>query len=581
MRNRMAIASLVALVAGELMAAIPASAGVGEVREYVVSYADGASAAEAHAAIRALGGTVIDEISQIGLAKVRTSNANFASDVLGEEALAGAARNRIVGYAEPALRKKVDEVESLVAATGTGPAGPASVDAEPLADLQWDMEMIHATAGESYAVGTGNPDVLVGIIDTGIDASHPDLAPNFNEDLSQNFTTDIPLIDGPCNQEPDHSCEDPPDVDEGGHGSHVAGTVAAALNGLGIAGVAPTVSLVNLRAGQDSGFFFLFETLEAYIYAADNGIDVVNMSFFTDPWWANCRDNELDTLEEQIEQRTIIDTSNDALDYAYSHGVTLIAAEGNEHTDLGNPTYDAISPDYPPGTAKVRDNIDNDCLVIPTEGNHVLSISALGSTGRKAYYSNYGIEQTVVSAPGGDRREFFGTPQYNSAGLRVLSTYPAELAMQEKLITRNFKPKTSLAVVDCENDAQPSQGTCGVYAYLQGTSMASPHATGVAALIISQIGSYDVGTGEFSADPAAVEAALRSTATNADAFFTAMGGQDWRDFCPEPPDLFIYSNDPALVDPNVSFDALCEGDADFNGFYGDGVVDALAAANLP
>ncbi len=85
--------------------------------------------------------------------------------------------------------------------------------------------------------------------------------------------------------------QDPPDVDEGGHGTHVAGTVGAALNGLGIAGVAPDVSLVNLRAGQDSGFFFLFETLAALMYAADNGIDVVNMSFFTDPWLFNCRDN--------------------------------------------------------------------------------------------------------------------------------------------------------------------------------------------------------------------------------------------------------------------------------------------------
>ena len=99
-------------------------------------------------------------------------------------------------------------------------------------------------------------------------------------------------------------------MDEGGHGTHVAGIVGAELNGLGVAGVAPTVSLVNLRAGQDSGYFFLFETLEAYVYAADNGIDVVNMSFFTDPWWANCRDNPDDTLQEQIEQRLVISLSN-------------------------------------------------------------------------------------------------------------------------------------------------------------------------------------------------------------------------------------------------------------------------------
>ena len=131
----------------------------------------------------------------------------------------------------------------------------------------------------------------MGIIDTGIDGSHPDIAPNFDAELSRNFTTDIPLIDGPCNQEPDRSCSDPADVDEDGHGTHVAGIVGAPMNGLGIAGVAPRSTLVNLRAGQDSGFFFLFETLAALTYAADNGIDVVNMSFYTDPWEFNCRDH--------------------------------------------------------------------------------------------------------------------------------------------------------------------------------------------------------------------------------------------------------------------------------------------------
>ena len=162
--------------------------------------------------------------------------------------------------------------------------------------------------------------------------------------LSRNFTTDIPLIDGPCKKEPDRSCSDPASVDEGGHGTHVAGTVAAELNGIGIAGVAPEITLVNLRAGQDSGFFFLFETLAAFTYAADHGIDVVNMSFFTDPWWANCRDNPLDTATEQAQQSLVIDASNEALDYAFSHGVTLVASAGNEHTDMDDPTYDAISP---------------------------------------------------------------------------------------------------------------------------------------------------------------------------------------------------------------------------------------------
>src|SRR4029450_1301042 len=295
MRNRMVMVAVMALVAGGLLAAIPPSAdSTGKVQEYVVQYREGVSAAEARAEIDALGGRVVEEISAIGAAKVLTSNPDFASDAIDSDALAGVARNRIVGFADPALREEGDE-------------------GEPLADRQWGMKMIGATAEGSYAVETGDPDVLVGIIDTGIDSTHPDLDDNFNAELSRNFTTDIPLIDGPCNQEPDHSCEDPADVDEGGHGTHVAGIVGAELNGLGVAGVAPTVSLVNLRAGQDSGYFFLFETLEAHVYAAANGIDVVNMSFFTDPWWANCRNHPDDSLEEQIEQRSVIDLSNAAL----------------------------------------------------------------------------------------------------------------------------------------------------------------------------------------------------------------------------------------------------------------------------
>ena len=131
--------------------------------------------------------------------------------------------------------------------------------AEPLADLQWDMQQINATADGSYRVEHGDERVLVGIIDTGVDGSHPDIAPNFSNDLSRNFTVDIPVdANGDRDRrtvrgEPDQSCNDPPNVDEDGHGTHVASTIGSPINGLGIAGVAPNVTLVNLRAGQDSG----------------------------------------------------------------------------------------------------------------------------------------------------------------------------------------------------------------------------------------------------------------------------------------------------------------------------------------
>ena len=70
---------------------------------------------------------------------------------------------------------------------------------------------------------------------------------------------------------------------------------ARAINGLGIAGVAPSVDIVNLRAGQDSGYFFLQPTVDALTYAGDHGIDVVNMSFYIDPWLYNCAANPADS----------------------------------------------------------------------------------------------------------------------------------------------------------------------------------------------------------------------------------------------------------------------------------------------
>ncbi len=123
MRNRMVIAAVVALVAGGLMAAVPASAGSdGKLREYVVLYDRGASAADARAAIGELGGTVVDELAQIGVARVQTRNADFEAEVAGSDVLKGAAPNQIIGYAEPALREKVDDVESLIAARGVSAA---------------------------------------------------------------------------------------------------------------------------------------------------------------------------------------------------------------------------------------------------------------------------------------------------------------------------------------------------------------------------------------------------------------------------------------------------------------------------
>ena len=325
---------------GALALVVPLTAGAAsrdtKKQTYVVLIERGASADAAKQAVRRAGGRVVSLNSAVGVATVRSTNADFVADVSRTKAVQGAARNRPIGEA-PATRPSdqfaIERMSSLRArAAGEGRVRrgghrPPPLE-EPLANLQWDMKMIGATPNGSYKRTLGRSGVLVGVIDTGIDGNHPDLAPNFDEERSRNFTTDIPLIDGPCTEEPDHSCADPADVDEDGHGTHVSGTVAAAYNGFGISGIAPKVTLVNLRAGQDSGFFFLKPTVDALTYAGDIGVDVVNMSFFVDPWLYNCPSNAADSPAEQQEQRTIIAAVQRAIDYARSRGVTTIAASG-------------------------------------------------------------------------------------------------------------------------------------------------------------------------------------------------------------------------------------------------------------
>jgi lantibiotic leader peptide-processing serine protease len=550
-------------LAGALCLLVPLTAGAAKQaptkRTYVVLYEKGAQLRAAHTAIKRAGGTIVRENRKVGVATVRSANARFMAAVARSSALYGAARNRSIGYA-PASRARVRDRYALErmsdlrkSASGNGRVwrgGPTP--AEPFADLQWDMRMIHATPSESYRRQPGNHAVRVGILDTGVDGTHPDIAPNFNASLSRNFTTDIPSIDGPCEVP---SCVDPPNVDNDGHGTHVAGTVAAPINGLGMAGVAPGVELVNIRAGQDSGYFFLQPSVDALTYAADIGADVVNMSYYIDPWLYNCANNPADSPEEQAEQRTIIQATERALTYARRHGVTLVSALGNEHTDLGHPTLDETSPDYPPETEHTR-AVDNSCKSEPTEGPGVLGISAIGPSERKAYYSNYGVEQTDLSAPGGDRRDFFGTSRWNTPANTVLAPYPKSLAIANGELNPDGTPNTPFVLADC------SQGDCAYYQYLQGTSMASPHAVGVAALVVASRGKRDRVHGGLTLSPDVVERVLKRTA------------QDHA--CPDPP-VQTYPDTDLEPSPEA-FTAICEGDEDFNGFYGEGIVDALAAS---
>ena len=440
-------AAAVASVVGVTGVAGSASAGSDGSKQFLVVYSKGANAAAAHDAVAAAGGKIISENKEIGVATVRTDDADFQQKAADQGALDGAVSNKVIGQApSDGAKVKRDEVEKL-AVSGKTKVGSTKAKGtkgqpapEPLSPNQWDMRMIGATPDGSYSRQTGSHAVRVGIIDTGIDASHPDVAPNFDAGLSRNFTTDDPAIDGACDTDPDQSCEDPANVDEDGHGTHVASTIGSPLNGKGIGGVAPGVDLVNLRAGQDSGYFFLGPTLDALTYAGDNGIDVVNMSFYIDPWLYNCTANPADSPAEQREQKLTLEATQRAIDYARAHGVTTVAAEGNGHTDLGHPTSDDTSPDYPDqATSPHPRTIDNGCKSMPTEADGVIGVTSVGPSKRKAYYSDYGVEQADVAAPGGDG---FDPDRAARPGNLILAAYPESVGRAAGTIGADGNPTT-------------------------------------------------------------------------------------------------------------------------------------------
>src|SRR6266545_5734974 len=428
---------LIGLAVGVVLAVVPmtttATAGTDGTKSYLVvfsgdyaldgSYALGGNYALNHdyalSLVKSAGGTVTSDLSKQIGVIIATSPSTLFDDVLRNYAL-------VEDVGEDYSWKAFESTDEILAGGTTvvdgddGGGGPEP-SSDLLEPLQWDMQNIHTQ--QAHAKQAGWRAVDVGVLDSGIDARHLD----FDDDAVPGGATNID-----CARGHDSLGVLPPGVavgvpdpctDNQFHGTHVAGELAAQANGVGMVGVAPNVTLVPVKVCDTSGYCYVSAVVDGITYAGDQKLDVINMSFFVD-------DNAFQESHEfkcndDPTQRSFRKAVERAVQYARNQGVTPVAALGNSDNDLSDPP----------------DPYGNQCDVVPAETPGVIGVAALGHDNEKADYSNFGVGANDVAAPGGN-----GT------------------------------------TADCTTTVLgPVPG--GGYACIQGTSMASPHATGVAALI--------------------------------------------------------------------------------------------------
>jgi subtilisin family serine protease len=477
-------------------------------KTWVVAFKGNGLPANVDKIVADAGGTIIMRIPEIGGIAVTSASPDFGVAVKGNNQVLAADESTQLTLGDPD-----NDVGAASAENNGGNFSPAGPDpqpgSEPLYNQQWDKMRMNVSATGSYALQQGRREVVVAILDTGLDRFHPDILSNLDQARSRSF---VPA-------EPDFQ-------DGNGHGTWCGSAVAAPINGIGVSGVAPNVTLVALKvlAATGSGQFFWLDA--ALVYAGQQHFDIASMSL----------SGAFPKNTEHADYRLLMR----AVEFARSNGVLPVAA-------MGNANYDVSDGDF-----------FRSFIIAPAEIAGVVGVSATGYYNQKAWYSSYGTGKTDISAPGGSTRDYTGVPgsgapppPYFGIG-RVLGAWSTTGA------PTGF-PDPNLGVEQCTGPGNTPP--CYPYAWVQGTSMATPNTAGVAALIISQYGDFGGGgnPNKIHMSPTQVEQYLQISANNQP--------------CPEPRTVVAG---PGINPPT----ATCSGGVGYNNFFGKGIVDALKALTL-
>jgi lantibiotic leader peptide-processing serine protease len=475
------------------------------------------------------GARVLRDLPQVKTMVV-SAPAAARNSIAADRRVLGVARDRLqrVTVEEPTGAPNLSKPGALGAARVRLPASAAArataaagINPDPAWDykgLLWDYRRIGLPRG--WKTTAGSRAVTVGVADTGLDFTHAELAPKVKRVVDLTDLEAPPLCEtmfGVSDDDLAAQFGGPAETDWYGHGSWIGGNIAAALDGKGVNGIAPKVNLVSLKISQWCGFAYSTTGIASFIAAADQGIDVVNISF----------GGYLDRSDP--EQELIYQAFIDAVAYARGKGTIIVAAAGNEHLRIGaggrvlshgptvtpgtapedfqdlfgmyevpggipgvvdvSSTNNVVVPSSascPPGTIgdpgdptadpPVAPDFNATCK--PTSDRH--QAAGQGKKDQLAYYSNYG-PRIDLAGPGGARK--FNLPNFDRGGTPGFPYTSDDLtnAWQEFNITSNWA--TQIPCFFFSAAAGFHEGNC--YSTIQGTSMAAPHVAASLALVAS------------------------------------------------------------------------------------------------